>query len=343
MFVDVQRAVEELKEGNLLIIVDDEDRENEGDFFIPAQICKPEHINFMARVGGGLVCVSMDKGRFDELQLNVPLENTSKFQTPFGYPIDYKEVTTGTSAYERALTANMVADITKKAEDFIKPGHLYTLKARQGGVLERAGHTEASVDLSKLAGFFPAGVICEIMDDDGSMARIDKLSEIAESYNIKILTVKSLIEYRLKREKLVVKLEERLVRTQFGSMKLHLFEDIYGRRHFVLENPTKNRRKYVRVHRYDPLSDGLGIVNENYLKKHKALQIISSKGGAFVYLDGAEGKPERAMDFRDYGIGAQIIRELGYEEIVPITSKPMNYKAIEGFGLKIVDFHILDL
>ncbi len=340
----IEEALEDIKRGKPIIIVDDEDRENEGDFFVPAQICKPEHINLMAKVGGGLVCVSMAPERFEQLELDVPLKNTSRFGTPFGIPIDYKDVTTGTSAHERALTARMVADESRGPSDFIKPGHLYTLKAKKGGVLERAGHTEASVDLAKLAGFYPAGVICEIMDEDGSMARMPKLKEIARKYGLRIITIRDLIEYRLKRESLVEKVDERNVETPFGQMKLYVFRDIYGRKHYALERGSSDEVKFVRVHRGNILADVLMVKDvEDYGKRERAMRIISEKGGAFIYLNtgnGEEGEKDR-MDFRDYGIGAQIIRLLGYKRIIPITSKPLHYKGIEGFGIEIEGFELI--
>ncbi len=340
----IEEALEDIKRGKPIIIVDDEDRENEGDFFVPAQICKPEHINLMAKVGGGLVCVSMDPERFEQLELDVPLKNTSRFGTPFGIPIDYKDVTTGTSAHERALTARMVADESKGPSDFIKPGHLYTLKAKKGGVLERAGHTEASVDLARLAGFYPAGVICEIMDEDGSMARMPKLKEIARKYNLRIITIRDLIEYRLRRESLVEKVDERDVETPFGQMKLHVFRDIYGRKHYALERESSDEVKFVRVHRGNILADVLMVKDvEDYGKRERAMRIISEKGGAFIYLNTGNGEEREKdrMDFRDYGIGAQIIRLLGYRRIVPITSRPLHYRGIEGFGIEIEGFELI--
>jgi 3,4-dihydroxy 2-butanone 4-phosphate synthase/GTP cyclohydrolase II len=339
IITNIETAIEEIKNGNIIIIVDDEDRENEGDFFIPAQIVKPEHINFMARVGGGLVCVSINYERFYNLELEVPIENTSKFSTPFGYPIDYKDVKTGTSAYERALTARMICDETKGKDDFIRPGHLYTLCSRKGGVLERAGHTEASVDLSRIANFYPAGVICEIMDDDGSMARMPKLIEIAKKFNLKIITIKSLIAYRFKKERIIQKIFEKNVKTEYGEFKLHAYKDIYNKVHYVLEKPTSEKIKFVRVHRRFILADELFIIDDiNYGKKKRALEMISKNGGAFIYLDVDENLNEKDNVFRNYGIGAQIIRDLGYEKIVVITPNPLNYKGIEGFGIEIVDF-----
>ncbi len=339
MIVSIEKAIEEAKNGNILIIVDDEDRENEGDFFIPAQIVKPEHINFMARIGGGLVCISINYDRFNDLKLSIPIENTSKFSTPFGYPIDYKEVSTGTSAYERALTARMVCDENKKADDFIKPGHLYTLQSRKGGVLERAGHTEASVDISKISGFYPAGIICEIMDDDGSMARMNKLLEISQKYNIKVITIRDLIAYRIKRERIVFRISEKDVLTEFGPFKLYTYKDIYNRLHYVLEKPSNEAIKYVRVHRRCILADELLILDdENYGKRKRAFEIISEKGGAFVYLELEDRLSEKDHIFRSYGIGAQIIKDLGYEKIIVITPSPFKYKGIEAFGIEIIDF-----
>ncbi len=340
----IEEALEDIRRGKPIIIVDDEDRENEGDFFVPAQICQPEHINFMARVGGGLVCVSMNPDRFEQLELDVPLKNTSRFGTPFGIPIDYREVTTGTSAHERALTARMVADESKGPSDFIRPGHLYTLKARRGGVLERAGHTEASVDLARLAGFYPAGVICEVMDEDGSMARLPKLKEIARRYDLKIVTIRDLIEYRLRRETIVERVEEREVETAYGRMRLHVFRDIYGRKHYALEKVSDSDVKFVRVHRSNILADILMVKDvEDFGKKERAMKVIGERGGAFIYLDTGNGHAEAGekMDFRDYGIGAQIIRLLGYRRIIPITSKPLNYKGIEGFGITIEGFELI--
>lgn len=340
VLISIEDAISRLKNGEILIIVDDEDRENEGDFFIPAQIVKPEHINFMARIGGGLVCISINYDRFNNLNLNIPVDNTSKFSTPFGYPIDYKDVKTGSSAYERALTARMVCDESKNENDFIKPGHLYTLRARKGGVLERVGHTEASVDISSIAGFYPAGVICEIMDENGEMARMPKLMEIAKKYNLGIITIADLISYRLKREKIVFRVNERReVETEYGIFKLYEYRDIYDKSHYVLEKETNSDIKYVRVHKINIFSDMLGIKGDiDYEKKRVAFDIISQKGGAFVYLDASDGEVKSEKVFKSYGIGAQIIRDLGYEKIVVITPNPMDYKGIEAFGIEIVDY-----
>ncbi|MCS7245690.1 MAG: 3,4-dihydroxy-2-butanone-4-phosphate synthase [candidate division WOR-3 bacterium] len=340
MLISIENAISRVKNGEILIIVDDEDRENEGDFFIPAEIVKPEHINFMAKVAGGLVCVSINYDRFNSLNLNISVSNTSKFSTPFGYPIDYKDVKTGSSAYERALTARMVCDETKNENDFIKPGHLYTLRARKGGVLERVGHTEASVDMARISGFYPAGVICEIMDENGEMARMPKLMEIANKYNLGIITITDLISYRLNREKIVFRINEKKeVETEYGVFNLYEYRDIYNKVHYVFEKETDNSIKYVRVHKINIFSDVLGIKNNiDYEKKKVAFDIISQRGGAFIYLDVVNGEVRSERVFKNYGIGAQIIRDLGYEKIVVITPNPMDYKCIEAFGIEIVDY-----
>ncbi len=227
IFAPIEDAIEDIRQGKMVIVVDDENRENEGDFIMAAEKVTPEAINFMAKYGRGLICLALTEDRFRELQLELPIDNTSKHGTNFGIPIDAKEgTTTGTSAYDRATTILKAADPNSKAEDFAKPGHVYTLMARNGGVLRRAGHTEASVDLARLAGLQPAGVLCEVMDEDGSMARLPKLIEVARRFNLKIISIADLIEYRRKREKLVEKVVEVDLPTRWGFFRLHAYRDV---------------------------------------------------------------------------------------------------------------------
>ncbi|MBM1154923.1 3,4-dihydroxy-2-butanone-4-phosphate synthase [archaeon] len=353
VFAPVEEALEALRRGDFIIVVDDEDRENEGDFVVAAERVTPEHINTMARVGGGLVCLALNPKRFDELQLALPVPNTSKMGTPFGVPIDAKDVTTGTSAYERAMTARWAADPSKGPEDFVRPGHLYTLRAAEGGVLRRAGHTEASVDLARLAGLYPAAVICEIMDEDGRMARLPKLAEVAKRLGVKIISVNQIIEYRLKRELTVRRLLQRPLPTRWGQFTLHAYEDtITGEVHFALVSGEVKDGILVRVQKGCVVGDVFGALTCDCREQlDSALWRIANEGGVLVYLSQTpKGEaflkrtlghidPEELWedDPRYIGTGAQILRDLGVKRFRLLTNIPRKIKGLEGFGLEIVE------
>ncbi|MGB9823950.1 MAG: bifunctional 3,4-dihydroxy-2-butanone-4-phosphate synthase/GTP cyclohydrolase II [Candidatus Hydrothermia bacterium] len=367
-FANIEEALEDIKNGKIIIVVDDEDRENEGDFVVAAERVTPEHINFMTKYGRGLVCLALPEDRFHELELDLPLTNTSKHGTNFGIPIDSKEgTTTGTSAFDRALTIRYAIDKTKKADDFAKPGHVYTLMARNGGVLRRAGHTEASVDLARLAGLYPAGVICEIMDEDGSMMRLPKLEKLAEEFGLKIITVKDIIAYRIRHEKLVEKVGEADLPTKWGRFRIIGYKDkLTGEVHVALvKGDVKGKENVlVRVHSECLTGDTFGSFRCDCGDQlHKAMEIINNEGlGVLLYmrqegrgiglenklkayelqdqgLDTVEANERLGLpaDLRDYGIGAQILVDLGLTTIRLMTNNPRKIVGLEGFGLKIAD------
>jgi 3,4-dihydroxy-2-butanone 4-phosphate synthase len=353
-FNTVEEALEDLRQGKIIIVVDDPERENEGDFVVASEKVTPEAINLMAKRGGGLICVTMTEERFGELKLEVPSENTSKFGTPFGIPIDAKETSTGASAYDRALTARWVADQTKGEKDFLKPGHLYTLKAKSGGVLVRAGHTEASVDLCKLAGLYPSAVICEILDDDGRMARLPKLFEISKELGMKIISIAQIIEYRLKNEILVERVWEGNMINDYGEFRVIIYRDkIKGEYHLALVKGEIGEDVFVRVQTHCVAGNVFRAktckCGENL---EKSLNFISKNGGIFVYIRKGEpglfpflhimGMDEEGQMIKEYGIGMQILKDLGVKSAKLLVSKLKILPAVEGFGIKITGQVFLD-
>ncbi len=368
IFAPIEDAIEDIKQGKMVIVVDDENRENEGDFIMAAEKVTPEAINFMAKYGRGLICLALTEDRFHELQLDLPIANTSKHGTNFGIPIDAREgTTTGTSAYDRAVTILKAAAPSSRPEDFAKPGHVYTLMAKNGGVLRRAGHTEASVDLARLAGLQPAGVLCEVMDEDGSMARLPKLIEVARKFGLKIISIADLIEYRRKREKLIEKVVEVDLPTRWGFFRLHAYRDILTDEVHValVKGDVRGKENVlVRVHSECLTGDVFGSLRcDCYDQLHAAMEMINKEGlGVLVYmrqegrgigllnklkayrlqemgLDTVEANEALGLpaDLRDYGIGAQILVDLGLSTIRLITNNPKKIIGLQGYGLKIVE------
>jgi len=368
-FHTIEEAIEDGKRGKMIILVDDEDRENEGDLMCAAEKVTPDIINFMATHGRGLICLSMTPKRLKELDLpEMVSDNTATFQTAFTVSIDAKEgVTTGISASDRARTVLTAIDPEKGPRDLARPGHIFPLKAKKGGVLVRSGQTEGSVDLSRLAGLYPAGVICEIMDKDGTMARIPRLMELAKEYGLKIVTIKDLIEYRMRNESFVRKTAETKLPTPFGVFDAIAYEnslDNHGHLALVMGTIKPDEEVLVRVHSQCITGDIFGSYRCDCGEQlHKALEMIAKeKTGVLLYMQ-QEGRgigflnklkayqlQDKGMDtveaneclgfkadLRDYGIGAQILVALGLKKIRLITNNPRKIVGLEGYGLKIVE------
>ena len=369
-FADVPTAIEEIRAGRMIVVVDDEDRENEGDITLAAEKVTPEAINFMAKYGRGLVCLTMTEERLDHLRLGpMSAENTSQYGTAFCEAIDARlGVTTGISAYDRARTIQVAIDPATQASDLARPGHVFPLRARKGGVLVRAGQTEAAVDLARLAGLVPAGIICEIMRDDGSMARIPDLTVFCRYHGLKMLTVAELIRYRMAHERYVHRVGEALIDTRFGEFRLIAYasEIDGGESHVALirgdieHSPTP---VLVRMHAHCLMGDVFGATGcECHATLEGALRRISQEGrGAVIYLHqtsqgfSVERVGDRtALSFhrgrtlpslfdnekqiqREIGIGAQILSDLDLHRLRLLTNRPKKVAALEGFGIEIVE------
>jgi 3,4-dihydroxy 2-butanone 4-phosphate synthase/GTP cyclohydrolase II len=362
-FDDLKRAIspseeiiEEARSGRMYILVDAEDRENEGDLVIPAQFATPEQVNFMARFGRGLICLALTDARTRELGLPpMASRNQTRHSTAFTVSIEAKEgITTGISAHDRAHTIAVAIDPTKNHDDIVSPGHVFPLSARDGGVLVRAGHTEASVDIARLAGLIPAAVICEIMNDDGTMARLPDLVSFAQLHNLKVGTIADLIAYRRINDHLVEKRLETTFESRHGPFRLVLFANrLDGQEHVALVRgePKANQPTLVRMHRVDFLDDIVGKKGTRQSKIDQALSEIAEEpdGGVLVLLRNldplnlsrrfgleAHAHPPEEGALREYGVGAQILRELGVRQMVVLSNAPQRVVGLEGYGLAIV-------
>lgn len=367
--VSVEQALEDVKAGRLIIIVDDEDRENEGDLMVAAEKVTPEIVNFMTKHGRGLICLPLTHQRMGELDLPLMVsENTTRFQTAFTVSIDAIEgVSTGISVYDRAKTILTAIDPKTKPAALARPGHIFPLQAREGGVLARAGQTEASVDLARMAGMTPAGVICEIMNEDGTMSRMPQLEEFGKAFDIPILTIADLIRYRMKHETLVRKTCEADLPTKYGRFRIVDFQDIiHGDHHVALVkgNLRKDEVTLVRAHSQCLTGDTFGSARCDCGDQlHRAMEMIDKEGrGVILYIMNHEGRgigltnKIRAYsiqdqgadtveancrlgfkpDQRDYGIGAQILVALGINKIRLLTNNPRKFVGLSGYGLEII-------
>ncbi|WP_125151946.1 bifunctional 3,4-dihydroxy-2-butanone-4-phosphate synthase/GTP cyclohydrolase II [Clostridium rectalis] len=367
-FNSIEEAIKDIKQGKMVVVVDDEDRENEGDLIVAAEKITPEIINFMAKFGRGLICMPIVGERLKELNINQMVDkNTDNNGTAFTVSIDSKESTTGISAYERAATVKKVLCPKAIEKDFKRPGHIFPLEARKGGVLKRAGHTEAAVDLATLAGLYPAGVICEIMNEDGTMARVAQLNEYVKEHNLKIITIADLINYRRTKESLIERVVEANMPTKYGEFKIiGYINKLNGEHHVALikGNIDAKNPVLVRVHSECLTGDALGSIRcdcgDQYDAAMKA--ISKEKRGILVYMR-QEGRgiglinklkaynlQDKGMDtveanialgfppdLRDYGIGAQILADLGVKEIKLMTNNPKKVSGLSGYGIEIVD------
>jgi 3,4-dihydroxy 2-butanone 4-phosphate synthase/GTP cyclohydrolase II len=370
MLDTIESAIEDLKKGKLLIVVDDEDRENEGDFLTAARNVTPDIINFMSKHGRGLICAPITEQRCDELKLNLMVENnTVLHQTPFTVSVDLTGhgCTTGISAQDRAKTVQALIDPNTKPEDLGRPGHIFPLRARSEGVLRRAGHTEATVDLARLAGFEPAGVLVEIMNDDGTMARLPQLKEIAKKFDLKIISIKDLIAYRLRTESLIEEEVRVQMPTKYGDFELIAFKQTNtGEQHLALKKGdwTIDEPVLVRVHSSCFTGDILHSLRCDCGEQlQKAMEMVEHEGKGLVLYMNQEGRgigllnklkayklqeegkdtveANLALGFkndqRDYGVGAQILRYLGVSKIRLMSNNPRKRAGLLGYGLEIVD------
>lgn len=370
-FTDVPGAIEEIKAGRMIVVVDDEDRENEGDLTLAAEHVTPEAINFMAKYGRGLICLTLTEERADYLRLGpMTQQNSSRFGTAFTETIEAREgVTTGISAHDRAHTIKVAIDPTSTANDLARPGHIFPLRARKGGVLVRAGQTEASVDLARMAGLIPAGVICEIMKDDGTMARVPDLIEFCEQHGMKMLTVAELIRYRLQNERYIVRVAESEMPTPYGDFRMIAYESEVngGESHLALVRGDVSRGDdavLVRVHSHCLAGDVFGTtLCDCHSIMQRSLKAIADAGrGALIYLhntsrgfdidrtvaphrivlhrearsrEGHDDRHQRTL--RQVGLGGQILADLGIHKVRLLSNTPTHVPALQGFDVEIVE------
>ncbi|HZP81616.1 MAG TPA: bifunctional 3,4-dihydroxy-2-butanone-4-phosphate synthase/GTP cyclohydrolase II [Chthonomonadaceae bacterium] len=370
-FSTIEEAIEDIRQGRMVIVVDDEDRENEGDFIIAAEKCTPEAMNLMIKYGSGFVCVPTTAQRLAELEIPMMVErNSSRLGTPMTVTVDARHgTTTGVSAYDRATTAQLFANPNARPADLTRPGHIVPLRADEGGVLKRAGHTEATVDLCRLAGLYPAGVLAEVMNDDGTMARLPDLEKIAARFNLKIVTIADLIKYRRRTERLVTRVATtRLPTGRYGEFTVYAYEASVEPHHVVAlvkGDLADGEPALVRVHSSCVTGDLLDSLKcDCGSQLHLALQKITDAGrGALIYLEqegrgiglinklrayelqekGADTVQANEMlgfkaDLRDYGIGAQVMVDLGLKKIRFMTNNPKKVAGLEGYGLEIVEW-----
>ena len=358
----IEDAIEDIKNGKIIIVVDDEDRENEGDFICAAELVTSEQINFMARYGRGLICTPIESSRAKELDLELMVKkNSALHETAFTVSIDLlgQGCTTGISAYDRSTGIRAIVSPDTMANDFARPGHIFPLIAKSGGVLRRTGHTEATIDLARLAGLYPAGVLTEILNEDGSMARLPQLMDIAKEHDLKLISIKDLVAYRMKTERLVEKEMTTTLQTKYGEFNVAAYRQINTDDvHVAISMGNINSEDPIltKVHSNTETGDILGILFDGYADKlHSALYKISEEGkGVLLYIRHGEkgneiieklkeldtnpdNNPSASTEQRDFGVGAQILRDLGVQKIKLMTSNPRKRVGLIGYGLEIVE------
>ncbi|QPC99935.1 MULTISPECIES: 3,4-dihydroxy-2-butanone-4-phosphate synthase [Qipengyuania] len=352
VLVPIEEIIEEARNGRMFVLVDDEDRENEGDLVIPAQMATPDAINFMAMHGRGLICLTLTRERTEQLGLELmSRSNGTRHETAFTVSIEAREgVTTGISAADRARTVSVAIDPTRNAQDIVTPGHVFPLIARDGGVLVRAGHTEAAVDISRLAGLNPSGVICEIMNEDGSMARLEDLVGFARRHGLKIGTIRDLIEYRMRHDHLVERASESAFVSDYGGdWKAMTYRNaVDGSTHVALQKGAveKGKPTLVRMHRISIFDDVLGRRGERKRTLQRAMKAIGDNGSGVVVLlmpnrpeslqnEVGGVRPADSGELREYGVGAQILADLGVHEMELLTNSHHNVVGLEGYGISV--------
>ena len=325
----VKKAISEIQKGNIIIMIDDEDRENEGDLVYAGVFSTPEKVNFLASKAKGLICVSLTDDIAKRLDLKPMVDsNKESFSTAFTISVDAKETKTGISAYERNLTIKKLSNPTSTPDDFVRPGHIFPLIAKRGGVLVRTGHTEGSVDICKLAGVYPTAVICEIMNEDGSMARRDDLAKFAKKYNLAVVYISDIVEYRLQFETLVKKTLEQNIEIDGVTFKKIEFIDHLEHKHYVLAN---NPKSTTNVKFYKVTKNVDFLLNSNILKEYeKVLEFIKYNGGVIIFIDSNTKDAEK-----EYGIGAQILKSLKISNLNLFSKHKNEFNALKGFGINI--------
>ena len=354
----IEEAIQDIKDGKMVVVVDDQDRENEGDIVIAAKFATPEIINFMATHARGLICVPLAEKRCQELDLEMMVgKNTEQHKTAFTVSVDYLKdgCTTGISASDRARTVQALIDPTATPDEFGRPGHIFPLKAKTGGVLRRTGHTEAAIDLARLAGYYPAGVLVEILNEDGTMARLPQLIRIAQRHDLKVISIKDLVSYRMRHERIVQEVFTTEMETRYGTLGIKLFSQITtGDMHLAVIKGDVHTDEpvLVRVHSSTLAGDLLGNLLENNgeVMQQAMIRIAEEGQGIFLFMRHGDGEtliqqiknrvnqnlPD-ASPQRDFGIGAQILRELGVSKIKLLSRHPRKRIGLEGYGLEIVD------
>lgn len=344
-FHSIEEAIRDLQAGKMIILVDDEDRENEGDFVLAAEYITPHVIVLMNRCASGIITVPMPQERLRDLHLDLMVQdNTESMCTAFTVTVDAKEgITTGSSAFDRAVTIRKLADPRSVPRDFVRPGHVNPLRAQKGGVLKRAGHTEASSDLMRLAGLQPVGVLCEIMGDSGEMLRLPELYELSLRLGLKLVSIADLIRYRRRTEKLIYKTGEGELKTRYGQFRVYHYQSLVDDGFytaFVQGDIAEAQDLLVRIHLASLTGDLMASLNtEESSILHLALEKIATAGcGVLLYIEAPHPHKSLPSDERDYGIGAQILGDLGIKQIRLLTNHPVKRAGLDGFGLKIVDY-----